>query len=494
MSEWSSRISRRFWGGVGERILESGALDDVLRQPGLPADSVARLTDYARRWAYYENDQLYRRLYRYGQSAADIPTEWNPVPAVVAFYVANTLRGADEVLPRNEDTNGAALQDAVAQVWEWSNFHDLRRQLVRTAAVLGDVFVKVAEKRPIDDEPVTAVYMQEIDPRRVVWWEADERGFLTAVRIDTPRLYSVFTGEERRHTLVELWRKEWAGAGTGGVAFYEVGPAAPLDDDRLGAAVLFQSFDALGYDFIPIIWARVPTPWYAMTDSIDLYNVRSWVASRLNRPLYVVRSNTLDSRGAPMPAPRMDAEALEAGYTDVGDGAVGVLYMPGMADIQPAGAPADLAALGQQMAALRQGVIDALPEYRVATLDASTQLATETLQLLLAQASQRVLDTRSQLERALVRAQMMAITIAQASELRPDLFAAERAGTYDGGMTNHEFAEREVFAKSAMEKALEAGQHVTNGVAIKPAYRLAGYSNAEAEEAMRADMVDGVTQ
>ena len=494
MSEWASRISRRFWGGVGDRILESGALDDVLKQPGLPADSVARLSDYMRRWAYWENDRLYRRLYRAGQCAQEVPTEWNPVPASVQFYITNTLRDADEVQPLDEAADAAALAEAVGQIWEWSNFQTMRRQVTRTAAVLSDVFLKVAEKRPSDDAPVVAVYMQEIDPRRVVWWEADERGFLTAVRIDTPRLDSIFTGETRRHTLVEVWRKDWAGPGTGGVAFFEVGPTAPLDDDRLGEAVAFRSFDDLGYDFIPLVWARVPTPWVAMTDSIDLYNVRSWVAARLNRPLYVVRSNTLDSRGAPLPAPRMDAEALEAGYTDVGDGAVGVLYMPGMADIQPAGSPADLAALGMQLAAVRQGIIDALPEYRIATLDASTQLATETLELLLSHASQRVLDTRAELERALVRAHMMAITIAQTAELLPELFAPERVGTYDDGRINHEFVERPVFAKSATARAAEVQALVGAGASIEGAAAVAGYSDAEVEALIRGDVVDGVTQ
>ena len=95
----------------------------------------------------------------------------------------------------------------MTQVWRWSNFPALQRALTKTAAVLGDVFVKVAERRPETDGPVTGVYLQDIAPSTVRWWDADERDFLTGIRIDTPRQTSVFKGDARRHTLVEVWRK-----------------------------------------------------------------------------------------------------------------------------------------------------------------------------------------------------------------------------------------------------------------------------------------------
>lgn len=491
MSEWTSRVSRRFWGGVATRLIESGALDDALYQPGLPDDSAARLNDYGRRMAYYVNDRLYDHLRRAGMCELAVPTEWNPVPTVVAFYVANVLSGTPSIQAAAEKADSVALAAAVAQIWEWSNYQSLRGQLTLTAAVLGDVFLKVAEKREGAEEPVTAVYMQDVDPRRVVWWEADERGFLTAVRIDTPRLDSVFSGEQRRHTLVELWRKAWPDghplAGQGGVAFYEIGAAQSAADDRLGEPKAIQSFAELGYDFIPMVWARVPTPWYAQRDSIDLYNLRCWNADRLNAPMWIVKSNMLDTKGAPLPAPRLNEEALarmkdETHYLDVAHGAARILYLPGKSDLQPSSAPSDLAALNVRLDALKQGIIDALPEYRVATLDASTQLATETLQLLLGQATQRVLDVRAELERALVRAHMMALTIAQLADLRPDLFGPGRVGIYEDGMTNHRFTERGVFAKTAAAKAEELATLSGAGATIEGAARVAGYDERQVED------------
>lgn len=490
MSEWVDGMSRRFWGGVTTRLIEHGGLDEVLHRPGLPADSATRMNEYARRWAYYRNKRLYYHLRRAGWCATfpadvEVEAELNPVPTVVAFYIANVLSGSPSIQAAADGADGTALAAAIAQIWEWSNYQTLRGELTEAAAVFRDAFLKVAERR-VGEEPVSAVYMQDIDPRRVVWWEADERGFLTAIRIDTARLDSIFGTEAKRHTLVELWRKEWpagsALAGQGGVAFYEVGAGQSLDDGRLGEAKKTQSFTDLGYDFIPVVWARVPTHWYAQVDQIDRYNLKAWEADSLNSPLWLVKSNTLDSRGAPMPAPRLDPAALEAQthYYNVGNGAARILYLPGKSDMTPGGAPADLAVISQRLDRLEERIIDALPEYRVATLKASSQLATETLELLLGQATQRVLDMRAELERALVRAHMMAITIAQVAGLRPDLFAPKQVGEYADGMTNHRFTERAVFPKSAAARATEfatLAQHST----AEGAATVAGYAPREVE-------------
>ena len=42
--------------------------------------------------------------------------------------------------------------------------------------------------------------------------------------------------------------------------------------------------------------------------------------------------------------------------------------------------------------------------------------------------------------------------------------------------------------------AAEAGQHIANGVALGGAYRLAGYSEAEAKVATQMDATPGVEQ
>ena len=491
----TSRIAQRFWGGVGRRILDSGALDGTQYKPGQTADEGARLSEYDRRWAYYLNDGLYDRLYGAGLVDAAMPVAFNPIPAVIDFYTGTALAGKMRAQPTDDATDADKLAEAVAMLHQWSNWEQLRRDLTVMAATLGDVFLKVAERQPSPEEgATTAVYMQDIQPQNVRWWDADERGFLTAIRIDTARLESVFTGDKRRHTLIEIWRKEWAD-GEGGVRYWELQPGAMLADDNAAEPYRAASFDELGYDFIPIIWLRVDTPWRRQVAHIDRYNKLAWQMARLNRPLAVVNSNTTDDKGRPLPAPLGASEGLDELYSEEGDGVVGVVHMPGRSRMEFSGNPVDFGAMNAMLAEVKQVVIDGLPEYRVATPDSGlSQLAAETLQLLMNQAEQRSLTLRAGLERMLVRAQMMAISIAQLAGVRPDVFGPGVIGTFEDGRIEHVFAERSVFTRTSMAKAAEAAQHVANGLAVGAAYRLAGYDEAEVTDAIQADEVTGIEQ
>lgn len=485
-----SRLARRFWGGVGQRILDSGALDGTQYRPGQSADEGARLSEYDRRWAYYLNDDVYGRLYRARLAEAAMPVSFNPVPAVVDFLVSTVLAGEPRVEPAAEDADGEALGQAVAQLWSWSNFVTLRRDLTVTAAVLMDVFVKVAERVPTAEQPATAVYMQDIPPQSVRWWDADERGYLTGIRIDTERLESVFTGEKKRHTLVEVWRKAWPD-GTGGVRYFEIAPKATLDDTQAADAKRVVTFDELGYDFIPIVWMRVDTPWRRQVSHIDRYNEMAWRAGRLNRPLAVVGAGGVDANGRPLPAPLGVSDGVEALYSDAADGTMGVVHLPGMSTMQWAASPVDFAAMNVQLAELKETIIDGLPEYFVAARLRVSNVAEETFQMMLSQAGARALAMRDILERGLARAQMMAITIAQVAEVRPEVFARERIGTYEDGQIEHRYSDRPVFDKTAAAKAAEAGQHIGNTLGVKAAYLLAGYTEAEADLAQQIDTESG---
>lgn len=124
-------------------------------------------------------------------------------------------------------------------------------------------------------------------------------------------------------------------------------------------------------------------------------------------------------------------------------------------------------------------------------MDASTQITTETVELLLKQAGQRVLDVRGALERALVRAQQMALTLGQRAELPG--FAAADVGTYEAGDFGHGFAAREVLkptlaAKTAALKELAAAQ-VPTKLALEVAQFgqavVEAFDAAAAEQALR---------
>jgi len=507
-TEWQRRgggetLRSRIWNWVGGELERYGVL------PGGPAwatseNDAARLSEYALRWAYYENRRLYHVLKRAGFPPAGVsssavtlspdwnppPVTWNPVPAIVAFYISTVLAGELEIEPGEDAAGGIA--DAIAQVWEWSNMAALTTRTAETAAVYGDVFLKVAERVPAPEEPPTAVYVQSIPPENVRWWAGDERDYLTGIRIDTPRLTSVFSGAERRHTLVEVWRKTWPDGERGGVRYYEINPGLPVDDLRLGEPVRILTFDDLGYDFIPVVWGECETHWRRMTDQIDRYNVLADIAQRRNRPLGIVTAG-VDGR----PAPDVDLSAMEESYAEAGDGAVGVMHIPGLAGFAWSPPSVDIGAMLSSLEELKQSTIDALPEYRVATLR-GIQIATETMQLLMSQAEQRVLAMRAVLERLLVRAQAMSLTIGQLANL--DGFSAAQIGTFEAGSFAHTFRPRPVFqfkddVQREAERAAVLEALVRAGASIEGAVSLPalGYSEEEQARLIQSD-VPGVEQ
>lgn len=474
----------RFWGYVGGQLQAYGGLVEAAAYgPGTGKPNVNQWTDYATRWAYYENRRLYDTLKQAGRRSQAMPAGWNPVPATVAFYVANVLGGDLEIAAETEATDDrAALRDAIDRLWEWSNFPVLKRELVETAAVLTNSFLKVAERQDDGDNELdgrtTAVYLQNIPPERVVWWEADERGYVTSIRIDTPRLKSAFSGEEREHTLVEVWRKRWDD-GAGGVRFYEARPGTTVEDRYLGVAVRESTFADLGYDFIPLVWVETAAYWWHQVDQIDRYNELGLKLDRLNRATGVIHGRHVDKDGRPMPAPNINTREVSSSYEEAADGTVGWIRVPGNAQFDWAPPPHDLAAVRAQMLDIRQGVEASLPEYRVATLDAS-QVATETLQMLLSQAGQRVLEMREGLERGLARAQMMAISIAQAAELPG--FEESAVGSWEDRDIAHVFVGRDVFEVPLAIRAEIIKSLVAAGIPVKLAMKRAGFSEEEIAE------------
>jgi hypothetical protein len=495
-------VRGRLWGWAGQQLARYGGLLEAaaVERPETIGESVTRgAAEYAVRWVYAENKRLYQRLHAWGLADYPMAAAWNPVPAVAGFYVANVLFGDLEIVAEQRPTvdggesseqENEALVEAVGRVQEWSNFITLKQELVRAAAVFGDVVIKVAE-RTDGAGNVTGVYLQLLPVESIRYCRVDERGIVQEMRIDTPRMTSIFGTAEREHVLVEIWRKSWVDDDQGGVRFYEVEGRQEVRDEELPAAVGAQTFGELGYDFVPLVWARCETPWWEMTDQIDYYNLLARKSARLNVPLGVVRANAMDSDGRPLPAPPIDNNRLQATYQEVGDGAAAVMRLPGRTEFDWSNGPIDFAALHRDMEDVRLGVEESLPEYRVSKLDASTQIAAETLDMLLRQAGQRVLDMRGTLERALVRGQMMALTLGQQAGLPG--FARDDIGNYEAADFGHGFVERDVFEPSPPTMAKTLKELVAAGMPVKLALVAAGfgqavveaYDEAAAEQAVR---------
>lgn len=471
----------RLWSWAGGNLARYGGLLEASATPNLEqaeSDVPRPTAEYAVRGVYRENRRLYKRLHAWGLAEWPWRTIYNPVPAVVAFYLAHTLAGDVQIVPveraaadEASQARDMALVAAIGRVQERSNWRVFLRELVEDAAVFGDVVIKAAA-RTDDTGVVSGVYLQLLPVASIRRCELDERGFVRALRIDTPRFDSVFGGQSREHTHVEIWDNQ-------GVRFYETEGRVAVDDDKLPPAVGAQTFAELQYDFIPVVWARCATYWWDVVDQIDERNRLAWLMDLRNRPLLLVSANAVDSRGFPMPAPAVAEKQPPPGYEEIGRGAAAVMRLPGQATAAWSGAPVDFGAMQQQMADLQEHIEGSLPEFLVAARVHVSNIANETLQMLQGQAGQRVMEVRGALEAALVRAQMMALTLGQVAGLEG--FGEQEIGTYDTGNFGHKFAERPVFEKPAGAKAAEVRDLTAGGATLEGAARVAGYDEQQVE-------------
>ena len=90
------------WSWAGRNLARYGGLLEASATPNLeqPQNDVPRPTgEYMVRRAYAENKRLYRQLHTWGLVEQPYRTAYNPVPAVVAFYLAHTMAGEVGVQP-----------------------------------------------------------------------------------------------------------------------------------------------------------------------------------------------------------------------------------------------------------------------------------------------------------------------------------------------------------------------------------------------------------
>lgn len=191
--------------------------------------------DDAAAWAQYKG---YYGLYRL------IRPIYNPVRRLVDFYAGIVYPGVLTIDPNQVPDGGlmaipfadgtdAALLDAIAQSWQWSNWQVNSTVFVTYGAALGDVAVEV-----VDDLDRGVVYANVLWPWMVEDLGLDSTGNVTEYAIE----YDYFGDDNRRYT----YRKEVDGDRIATLrdgrpySYYENSPAEYENP----------------YGFAPLIWAK----------------------------------------------------------------------------------------------------------------------------------------------------------------------------------------------------------------------------------------------
>jgi len=303
---------------------------------GLQSDtSQAEL--YKQLWAYYLNNGLYDQLRLWGQYTDNTYlTECrNPCTRAVEFYPAVIWPGSiEEGLPLVVDSENPNVDLAIRKLWQWSNWASQRQVMVRWGAIMGDVYLKVAQ--PKDGSP--RVYLQLVDPHFVVDKSADERGYITYCRVDIPQKRR--KGDEIENYIhTEIWTQE-------DYKRYEHknGVGCPLG--QLGQPMETIPLSEWGIDFVPIVHARHINIggeyglgcFTLQLSKIDEANI---MASRLHKMLFrhndvtwALQSNMVTQDGRPIPAPRItDSTGTEADILELGSDRI--VKLPGNSSLTP---------------------------------------------------------------------------------------------------------------------------------------------------------------
>lgn len=461
------------------------ALSSEVTEPARWADQY----DYLR--AYYLSNGLYDILREhftavgYGDQA--VKPLRNPAYRVIEFYAAKLWPGSLATgIPLV--ANGR-LSEAIGQVWTASNWGTEKQAVARSFPMYGDLFLKVATRSDADGK-VNRVYLQSLEPQTVTDFDADERSYLTYIRIDTPQTERDSKGQLKTYTLTEVWDK---GAQSFQRWKHQQATGAPLE--TLGVPVVSRMMAEYGIDFVPIVWQPFrhigdKRGMAAITPAIDKIDEVNRQATRLhqilfryNKPLWAASAGGNDATGRPLPPPRLGGPDGSVLQTTADGNSDDIVKLPGSSTLSPLVPALDyagaLSVIGDQMADIRQD----LPEMVYSQLQERGDLSGVAIRYLLEAAIDRMVEARGNADAALVRAHQMALTVGSKAGLFTGI------GTYEAGSFEHEIGPRPILTLAELERAQIVQTYVGAGVPVATAAQRAGWTPEEVKtmEAAKAE-------
>ncbi|PKN85435.1 MAG: hypothetical protein CVU46_11020 [Chloroflexi bacterium HGW-Chloroflexi-8] len=430
---------------------------------------------------YYHNNGVYALLQQ-DLIAEGLWTEGmsglrNPAHRTVEFYVSKLWPGAlPKALPIV--AKNTKIIEPIEQIWKWSNFGSMKQVFSRWFSLFGDGFIKVASRNGSDGK-ASQVYFQNIKPTHVTELKLDDRNYVTKIRIDIPQI-KTDNGKITNYYHTEIWDKN-----TQLFRVWESEKGPGTSENRLGTPITQKSFTAFGIDFVPIVHAKFQDIGETrgagcFVHALDKIDEANRMATRLHQLLYrfndvtwAIRANGMDSSGRPLPAPTLNLgesrTADDQSTIKISTGTK-VARLPGNSELQslvPDLHYSDaLAILDAHMLELERD----LPEMAYYRLrEQGKDLSGIAIRYLLSDAVDKALEARGNAETALIRADEMALSMAQGMEIFKNL------GNYEAGDFDHIFADREIIPLSEKEKREIAVMDDSLGVSRKTNLSKLGY-------------------
>lgn len=438
----------------------------------------------------------------------------NPVHRVVEFYATVLLSGtAEEALPLRTSEEGSSAGDprngnlarAIKLIWAWSNLDQRKQVLKRYVAIYGQCFIKVVSPRD-----ASRVHFQLIKPASVTDFDKDDRGNITYMRLDSP--FEKEEGQPPRrvkkvHT--EIWRKVTKDKGSPG--YYRTWERASLEDSStdtvpteraLGTPATSYELSTrrgldsgtLGFDFVPFVdvsamdtGEKRPKPIYehalALIDEQNRMATRHHdLLFRYNKPFKAVQGIGNDASGRPIAPPQIgnlggDTRSVappepprSAGFAahllgdsrdDLSLGGDILFGLPGNAQLTDVTPNLNFEAARSAILDMATELREELPELIYYELKDRSELSGRAIRLLLAGAVDRASEMRANIQTVIIKADKMALTIAQVRGLPG--FGPSQIGTYNRGEGfRHEFEPTDILPVSELEKEETRARKIEN--------------------------------
>lgn len=441
----------------------------------------------------------------------------NPVHRAVEFHATTILTGTldDALKVEDEDSEGkdegggraGKLKEALLLIWQWSNLAQRIRVAKRHLARDGQFFWKIV--RP---EGKDFVYLQVIPAKHVTDYEADERGNVTYARVDVPGSKSE-AGQSRKVWATEIWRKGETrkdGEKKPGYALFaeteRTTDASVPSEKRVEQAsgvkkVELGSEAGYPFDFVPFVVVNAQDTGEKRPEPVYAHGLHliSWVCReatrlsdlffRFNKAFKVIGGIGNDVHNRPIPPPRPGnvrdletmrrdqqqdehtvpfggsrASILNRDSEDISIEGVAVVGLPGNAQMFDATPNINYEAARVWINDHIREVYEELPELLYYAVESRANQSGTALRVLIAGAISRGEEMQSNLITGLVKADKMALTVAQLADFEG--FTEAEIGTYEGDGFDHDIEPPEILPLSNSEVEDVRAKKIANAQAL----------------------------
>ena len=417
--------------------------------------------------------------------------------------------GGDQDAQAVREKRVKALVRGVKKIWEWSTLGQQKQVAKRFLALYGQFFIKIVQPT---GKPYC--YLQFVRPQHVTDFEADPRGNVVYIRLDVPDVVLDEGGQSRKIWRTEIWRKGRTnpdGTTEAGFALFADMPRATAGEVPTEAAVRREGKShklgeagAYLFDFVPFVVVNAADTGEKRPDPVYAHGLHliSWICRestrlsdlmfRFNKAFKVIFGAGNDATGRPMAPPKpgnvrdlgsvhRDQQAAAAGehtvpfrgsraavlsreHEDISVEGVAVVGLSGNAQMADATPNINYTAAREWILDHLKEVYEELPELLFYAVEARANQSNAALRTLIAGAINRGQEMQSNLVTGLVKADKMALTIAQLAGL--DGFGIDEIGTFEEGSFDHKIEPPEIMPLSDGEEEEVRTKKIANVAAL----------------------------